>query len=105
MSERFIMFLFDQVADGLELQQYYLDVAWSCFDCWCEGFVVWVYGGIKVYQIDWRISMIYEIVQPWKQNNDYVYFKPLHQIDAWDVYHMLDRCFPYNEETHMNEGW
>ena len=49
--------------------------------------------------------MIYEIVQPVKRDPDHVYIMPLHSIDAWDAYNMLDKCFPYNEETHERNAW
>ena len=49
--------------------------------------------------------MIYQIVQPAKQDNEHIYIKPLYCIDAWDAYKMLDNAFPYNEETHIGNAW
>ena len=49
--------------------------------------------------------MIYEIVRPFKVDPDHVYIKPLHCVDAWEAYLMLDKCFPYNEETHGRHSW
>ena len=49
--------------------------------------------------------MIFEIVTPIKQDPEHIYIKPLHCIDAWDAYHMLNDAFPYTEETHTGQFW
>ena len=49
--------------------------------------------------------MIFEIVTPRIPDPDNIYIKPLHFIDAWDAYEMLDKCFPYNHDTYTGDVW
>ena len=41
--------------------------------------------------------MIYEIV---KSTENETVLVPQHSLDAWDCYNMLDKAFPYNQETY-----
>ena len=48
--------------------------------------------------------MIFEII-PHAHSLSAVLIRPLHCVDAWDLYRMLDAAFPYNENTYEGDSW